>query len=57
MRIWNAASWSTYYINTFIIVGGVLLMQFITITMAGYAFARLEFYGKNTLFVLFLPRS
>jgi sn-glycerol 3-phosphate transport system permease protein len=56
VRIWNAASWSTYYINTFIIVGGVLLMQFITITMAGYAFARLEFYGKNTLFVLFLTQ-
>lgn len=55
-RIWNAAAWGNYYANTFIIVGGVLLMQFITITMAGYAFARLEFYGKNTLFILFLTQ-
>lgn len=55
-RIWNSASWMTYYLNTFVIVGGVLLSQFITITMAGYAFARLEFYGKNTLFVLFLTQ-
>ena len=55
-RIWNAAAWSNYYLNTVLIVGGVLLAQFITITMAGYAFARLNFYGKNTLFVLFLTQ-
>ena len=55
-RIWNAASWGTYYLNTIIIVAGVLLMQYVTITMAGYAFARLNFYGKNLLFVLFLTQ-
>lgn len=55
-RIWNAASWGTYYANTIFMVGGVLLMQFITITMAGYAFARLNFYGKNVIFVLFLTQ-
>ncbi len=53
-RIWVAAPWSSYYINTFIIVFGVLAMQYVTITLAGYAFARLDFYLKNTLFVLFL---
>ncbi len=56
VRIWNAAAWGNYYANTFIIVGGVLIAQFITITMAGYAFARLEFYGKNILFVLMLTQ-
>lgn len=54
LRIWNAAPWGTYYLNTFVMVFGVLFVQYITITLAGYAFARLEFYGKNLLFVLFL---
>ncbi|MGI6699586.1 MAG: carbohydrate ABC transporter permease [Christensenellales bacterium] len=53
-RVWQAAPWSTYYINTFIIVGGVLAMQFFTVVLAGYAFARLDFHLKNTLFILFL---
>lgn len=55
-RIWNAAPFSTYYINTIIIVFGVLGVQFVLITMTGYAFARLNFYGKNILFVLFLTQ-
>ncbi len=55
-RIWGMAKWGNYYVNTLIVVFGVLAAQFITITMAGYAFARLNFYGKNTLFVLFLTQ-
>ena len=55
-RIWNAAPFSTYYINTMFIVFGVLCVQFVLITMTGYAFARLNFYGKNTLFILFLTQ-
>jgi sn-glycerol 3-phosphate transport system permease protein len=44
----------TYYVNTLIVVLGILAVQIVTILMAGYAFARLEFRGKNLLFVLFL---
>ena len=55
-RIWGMAMWGNYYINTLIVVAGVLGAQFVTITMAGYAFARLNFYGKNVLFVLFLTQ-
>ncbi|HSK69965.1 MAG TPA: carbohydrate ABC transporter permease [Candidatus Limnocylindria bacterium] len=55
-RIWNAAPWTGYYVNTFLIVAGVLAAQFVTITLAGYAFARLDFYLKNVLFVLFLTQ-
>jgi len=54
--IWNQAPWISYYANTIFVVGSVLIMQYITITMAGYAFARLDFYGKNTLFMLFLTQ-
>ena len=56
IRIWNAAPFNTYYVNTMFIVFGVLAVQFVLITMTGYAFARLDFYGKNTLFVLFLTQ-
>ncbi len=55
-RIWGMAMWGNYYVNTIIVVAGVLAAQFITITLAGYAFARLNFYGKNVLFVLFLTQ-
>ncbi|MBV8651401.1 MAG: carbohydrate ABC transporter permease [Alphaproteobacteria bacterium] len=44
----------TYYINTTIVVLGILAMQIVTILMAGYAFARLEFRFKGLLFTLFL---
>ena len=44
----------TYYINTAIVVLGILAVQIVTILMAGYAFARLEFRFKNLLFTLFL---
>ena len=44
----------TYYLNTAIVVLGILAVQIVTICMAGYAFARLDFPAKNLLFVLFL---
>jgi len=54
--ILNAAPFGQYYINTIFMVGGVLIIQFISITLAGYAFARIDFFGKNFLFMLFLTQ-
>lgn len=51
---WNSAPFPTYYLNTVIIVGGILLIQLATITLAGYAFGRLTFPFKGPLFALFL---
>lgn len=51
---WNSAPFPTYYVNTIIIVGGILIVQLVTITLAGYAFGRLTFPGRNALFALFL---
>jgi sn-glycerol 3-phosphate transport system permease protein len=50
----DAAPFPTYYVNTIIIVGGILVVQLVTITLAGYAFGRLTFPGKGVLFALFL---
>ncbi len=51
----NVAPWGWHYLNTVIFVVGVLVVQFVTVTMAGYAFARLKFFGRNfLLFVILL---
>jgi len=51
---WESADFLINYINTLVVVGGILCVQLVTITLAGYAFARLEFPGKGVLFYLFL---
>lgn len=53
---WNAVPFIKYYINTFAIVFGVLSVQLLTLTLAAYAFARLNFIGKNIVFILFLTQ-
>ncbi len=51
---WESADFLVNYANTLIVVSGILAVQLVTITLAGYAFARLEFRFKETLFYLFL---
>jgi sn-glycerol 3-phosphate transport system permease protein len=51
---WNAAPFVTYYTNTIVIVTGILVVQLITITLAGYVFARVPFRGREIVFALFL---
>jgi sn-glycerol 3-phosphate transport system permease protein len=43
-----------YYLNTAIVAFGILIVQAITISLAGYAFARLTFPGRETIFYVFL---
>ena len=50
----ESADFAVYYLNTLIVVGGILAIQLVTISLAGYAFARLDFPGKDVLFILFL---
>ncbi len=51
---WRGAPWLQYFLNTFLLVTVVLIGQFILTTLAGFAFAKLEFPGKNFVFVLVL---
>ncbi len=55
-RILEAAPFYKYYGNTFIIVFGTLAVQFVLVTLAGYAFARLDFFGSKILFILFITQ-
>ena len=43
-----------YYLNTMIVAFGILAVQIVTISLAGYAFARLTFPGRDLIFYVFL---
>ncbi len=51
---WDGAPWLRYFLNTFMLVTVVLIGQFILTTLAGFAFAKLDFPGKNFVFILVL---
>lgn len=53
-QAFKIAPFVTYYINTVIIVVGIIIVQLVTISLAGYAFARFRFRGQNILFFLIL---
>jgi len=53
-RAWEAAPFARYFLNSFMLVTMVLSAQLVLCTLAGYAFARFDFPGKEIAFVLVL---
>lgn len=51
---WAAAPWFSYALNTLALVSFTLAGQLILCTLAGFAFARFHFPGREALFVLVL---
>jgi sn-glycerol 3-phosphate transport system permease protein len=51
---WSQAPFAQYFLNTFVLVTSILAAQFFLCTLAAYAFARVEFYGKSVAFVFVL---
>nr|WP_216843842.1 carbohydrate ABC transporter permease [Phytoactinopolyspora alkaliphila] len=53
---WNALSqpFGHYLLNSAVVVFGCILGNLVSCSMAAYAFARLEFRGKRTLFAIML---
>jgi sn-glycerol 3-phosphate transport system permease protein len=51
---WRAVPFGRYYLNTALIVFGVLAVQLVTVSLAGFAFARLRFPGRDVAFILIL---
>lgn len=51
---WNAAPFSQYYINTVLMATSTTIFEIIIASMAAFAFAKLNFWGKNAIFTLFL---
>ncbi|MBN2220177.1 MAG: ABC transporter permease subunit [Kosmotogaceae bacterium] len=51
---WNAAPFGRYYFNTVFVAIVTTFVEIIFAAMAAFAFAKMEFFGKNLLFTLFL---
>ncbi len=54
---WNAAPFGRYFFNSLVVAVTVTIGQLITCSLAAFAFARMEFKGKNVMFALFLSTT
>ncbi len=54
MEAFETGDFAVYYVNTAILAFGILAVQIVTISLAGYAFARLSFPGRDFIFYVFL---
>lgn len=51
---WNAAPFGRYFFNSFFIAFLTTIGEVICASLAAYAFAKMNFFGKNVLFMLLL---
>ena len=51
---WQATNFPRQFLNSLVMSFGVTFGQILTSILAGYAFARIEFFGKKTLFFVIL---
>ncbi len=51
---WNEAKFDKYFLNSVIITLTTVVGLLITSILAGYAFGRMKFFGKNVIFALLL---
>lgn len=51
---WEAAPFARYFLNTTVLVAVILVAQFVLCTPAAFAFARMEFRGRETIFAIVL---
>jgi len=54
VEAWRAVPFLTYFLNTIFVAFSVMLLVLTTSSLAAYAFARMEFPGRETIFLLFL---
>jgi sn-glycerol 3-phosphate transport system permease protein len=48
-RALRVTPWGAHYLSSVIFVLGTLIVQWFTVTFAGYAFARMRFFGRDVL--------
>jgi len=53
-KAWTYAPFPRHFVNTVVLVTMILSAQLVLCTLAGYAFARFEFFGHNVAFGLVL---
>lgn len=54
VQAWNAAPFGQYYLNSIVMAVGIVTGHLVLDALAAYAFARLDFPFKNTIFVILL---
>ena len=54
VEVWNAVPFGRYYLNTVLLVSGILIAQLVIGCLAAYAFARFEFRGREVVFAFVL---
>jgi multiple sugar transport system permease protein len=54
LEAWRATNFPRQFVNSLIMALGVTAGQIITSLMAGYAFARMKFFGQRALFLVLL---
>jgi sn-glycerol 3-phosphate transport system permease protein len=52
--VFRYAPFGTYFVNTVVVVLGILGVQLITVTLAAFAFARMQFRFRELFFYLFV---
>lgn len=55
-RAWAAAPFARYFLNTFLLVTFILAFQLVLGTLAAYALARQDFWGRDVAFALILAQ-
>jgi sn-glycerol 3-phosphate transport system permease protein len=53
-RAWSAAPFARYFLNTTVLVLGIMAAQFVICTLAAFGLARTKFFGSGVLFGLIL---
>ena len=54
VRVWTESGFSTFFRNSLVISASVTILILLTAPLAGYAFAKMQFRGREPLFALFL---
>jgi multiple sugar transport system permease protein len=52
--IWHQYPLATWFLNSFFIAGSIVVGQVLTSSLAGFAFAKLRFPGRDRIFFLYL---
>lgn len=54
LETWKALPFERYYFNSIVVSVSITFGQLLTCSLAGYAFARLDFHGRDKLFMAYL---
>jgi multiple sugar transport system permease protein len=57
LKVWEEAPFARYFLNSTIVAVAVTAGQLVSCILAAFAFARMNFKGKNTMFLVFLSTT